>query len=93
MSNEPFAEGRCLCGAVSYTIDAKPVRMAQCHCKDCQRASGTGHMSLAFFEKRDVVIRGQLPATPPLLTAETSTPHFARRVAVACMGKIQGGPV
>src|SRR5665647_1167670 len=36
----------------------------------------------------------RLPATPPLLPAGTSTPDiFARRVAVAFMGKIQGGPV
>jgi hypothetical protein len=58
MANETFAQGHCLCGAVSYTIGAKPIRMAQCHCKDCQRASGTGHMSLAFFKKEDVAIRG-----------------------------------
>ena len=25
MSNEPFAKGHCLCGAVSYTINAKPI--------------------------------------------------------------------
>ena len=58
MPSEPFAQGRCLCGAVSYTINAKPIRMAQCHCKDCQRASGTGHMSLAFFKADDVTLRG-----------------------------------
>ena len=27
-------------------------RTGQCHCKDCQRASGTGHMSLARFRQR-----------------------------------------
>lgn len=58
MSDQPFATGRCLCGAVSYTIDTPPARMAQCHCKDCQRASGTGHMSLAFFPESDVHIDG-----------------------------------
>jgi hypothetical protein len=64
MSNEPFAKGRCLCGAVSYTINAKPIRMAQCHCKDCQRASGTGHMSLVFFKKGDVAILGKTASYP-----------------------------
>jgi len=33
--------------------------MGQCHCKDCQRASGTGHMSLARFKKDDIIINGQ----------------------------------
>ncbi len=50
--------GKCLCGAVSYSTDAEPLRMAQCHCKACQRASGTGHMSLAFFKEEQVSING-----------------------------------
>jgi hypothetical protein len=54
MTDDPFAKGHCVCGAVSYTIYSKPIRMAQCHCKDCQRASGTGHTSLAFFKQDDV---------------------------------------
>jgi hypothetical protein len=32
--------GRCLCGAVSYTVDAEPVVQAVCHCTDCQRQTG-----------------------------------------------------
>ncbi|MGB1110685.1 MAG: GFA family protein [Gammaproteobacteria bacterium] len=60
MSDSPFASGHCLCGAVSYTIKSEPVRMAQCHCVDCQRASGGGHMSLAFFKEEDMEISGEL---------------------------------
>jgi hypothetical protein len=93
MFDQPFANGHCLCGAVSYTIHGKPIRMAQCHCKDCQRASGTGHMSLAFFKKDDVAIVGALRAIPQLPTARTSTHGiFARHAVVACMGKIQRVP-
>src|SRR5262245_11032370 len=51
--------GRCLCGAVTYSINGQPLGMGQCHCKDCQRASGTGHLSLARFKKDDVTIKGQ----------------------------------
>ncbi|HET8535571.1 MAG TPA: GFA family protein, partial [Solirubrobacteraceae bacterium] len=32
--------GRCLCGAVSYTVDAEPAVQAVCHCTDCQRQTG-----------------------------------------------------
>jgi hypothetical protein len=59
MSDKPFATGHCLCGAVHYTITGEPIRTGQCHCKDCQRASGTGHMSLAFFKESDLHISGQ----------------------------------
>ena len=54
MSGKPFATGRCQCGAISFTISTPPVGMGQCHCKDCQRASGTGHMSLARVKREDV---------------------------------------
>lgn len=33
--------------------------MGQCHCKDCQRATGTGHISNARFRLEDVSITGE----------------------------------
>ena len=87
MPSEPFARGQCLCGAVKYTIRAEPIRMAQCHCKDCQRASGTGHMSLAFFKKDDVVLNGTTASYPS--TAESgniNTRHFCPK----CGGRVYG---
>jgi hypothetical protein len=59
MTQEFLAKGRCLCGAVQVTARAAPVRMAQCHCRDCQRASGTGHTSNALFKETDVEISGE----------------------------------
>ena len=56
MSN---ATGQYLCGAVKYSIEGEPLRMAQCHCKDCQRASGTGHMSLALVKEDQISIDGK----------------------------------
>lgn len=35
----PFAGG-CACGAIRYECRAEPIRMLQCHCRDCQRSSG-----------------------------------------------------
>jgi hypothetical protein len=32
--------GRCLCGSVTYSVDAEPVVQAVCHCTDCQRQTG-----------------------------------------------------
>ena len=32
--------GRCLCGAVTYSVDADPVVQVACHCTDCQRQTG-----------------------------------------------------
>lgn len=52
-------EGSCLCGNVAYSISGDPLRMGQCHCKGCQKASGTGHMSLAFFKQEQIEINGE----------------------------------
>jgi hypothetical protein len=56
---DKFGNGRCQCGAVSFTLAAPPIAMGQCHCKDCQRATGTGHISVARFNRSDVTIEGQ----------------------------------
>jgi len=59
MTQEFLAKGRCLCGAVQVTVRAAPMRMAQCHCRDCQRISGTGHTTNALFKEADVEISGE----------------------------------
>lgn len=33
-------QGGCYCKAVRYEIDADPVLIAQCHCRECQYISG-----------------------------------------------------
>jgi hypothetical protein len=59
MTDPPFAKGSCCCGAVRLTVNAKPRMMVQCHCLDCQKATGTGHTSNAYFAEKDVSIEGE----------------------------------
>jgi len=59
MNDSILTTGQCLCGAVKYKITAEPMRMAACHCKGCQRSSGTGHMALAFFKDSEITIEGE----------------------------------
>ena len=37
--------GHCLCGAVRYRSSGPAVFMGNCYCLDCQRESGTGHIT------------------------------------------------
>ena len=34
--------GGCLCGAIRYTLNASVTGLRACHCKNCQKHSGTG---------------------------------------------------
>lgn len=50
--------GGCQCGAIRYEISADPVFAGHCHCRDCQRATGTGHSSLMGFPEQAVKLSG-----------------------------------
>ncbi|MDB5505470.1 MAG: Gfa-like protein [Devosia sp.] len=36
-------EGGCLCGVVRYELTAGPLGVYNCHCKDCQRLTGSAY--------------------------------------------------
>ena len=50
--------GGCLCGAVRYEIGADPMFAAHCHCRDCQKATGTGHVSVIGAPKAAFKLTG-----------------------------------
>lgn len=52
--------GRCLCGQVSYRIDAAPLYAGHCFCTECRRVSGAGHMTLFGVAKAALHIEGEL---------------------------------
>jgi hypothetical protein len=37
--------GGCLCGAVQYESSGEPLFSLQCHCRDCQKSSGTAYIA------------------------------------------------
>ncbi len=40
----PFSGG-CACGAIRYECTAEPLYMGNCHCRDCQRATGSAYFA------------------------------------------------
>lgn len=52
--------GKCLCGAVTYEVEGSPIVVAQCHCDECRRLSGTGHTIGAMFSTELVSLSGTL---------------------------------
>ncbi|WP_373413611.1 GFA family protein [Ensifer aridi] len=55
-------KGGCLCGAVRYEAKRAPLYSGFCHCRDCQRATGTGHCCYMMFSRADVDVTGELRA-------------------------------
>ena len=53
-------KGGCACGAVRYEISADPVVSVQCQCRDCQRATGSGHVNAMAFPEDAVRLTGEL---------------------------------
>ena len=49
-------EGGCLCGFVRYRVIGKPTWSGACHCKQCQRLTGTAFTMSAFFPASQVKI-------------------------------------
>lgn len=85
MGQEVNATGGCLCGAVRFKVSGAPIRMAQCHCLDCQRASGTGHMSNAIFNATDVEVTG---TTASYASASDSGNTLTRHFCPTCGARL-----
>ena len=53
-------EGGCVCGAIRYAVSADPAHVTICHCKFCQRATGSAYMVEPIFELVDLrIIQGE----------------------------------
>lgn len=53
-------QGGCACGSVRYSIGAKPRFSYLCQCRDCQRATGSGHAALMMFDAAGVSLSGAM---------------------------------
>lgn len=52
--------GSCLCGSVQVTLSADPVAVGICHCRDCQKQTGTSFSMVALVPLSSVEVTGQL---------------------------------
>jgi len=53
-------KGGCLCGAVRYAVEADPTSASVCHCRDCQKFTGSAFAALVRVPKEALIIEGTL---------------------------------
>jgi hypothetical protein len=60
--------GRCACGAVRYRMTSRPLIVHCCHCRECQRQTGTAFALNALIETNRVVLESGATETTPVPT-------------------------
>jgi len=53
-------EGGCLCGSVRYSLTAPPHYVYFCHCRDCQRESGSPFVTDMNVDRASLRITGPM---------------------------------
>ena len=54
-------EGGCLCGSTRYSVKTQPMRVTICHCRFCQRATGSAFLVEPIFGKSDLTLTAGEP--------------------------------
>ena len=54
----PEMTGGCLCGQVRYSANAEPMFAGVCHCKDCQKETGTAFNTVVAVPQAALSIQG-----------------------------------
>ena len=73
-------EGGCACGTVRYRLTALPLIVHCCHCRDCQRQTGSAFIVNLWIERRFVEV-GDPRLRSDTVIAGSGKPHEIVRCA------------
>jgi hypothetical protein len=71
-------EGGCACGAVRYRLGDAPMFVHCCHCRDCQRQTGSAFVINALIETGRVALLSGQPQ-PVRMPTDSGRPHHIFR--------------
>jgi hypothetical protein len=75
-------EGGCACRAVRYQLTSAPMFVHCCHCRDCQRQTGSAFVINALIETDRIRLHsGDL--RPDAMPTDSGRPHYVHRCS-AC---------
>ncbi len=81
--------GGCACGAIRYECNAESITMFNCHCRDCQRASGSAFSAVVYVPAKAVKITKGSPRY--YQTSSQSGGHNKRGFCADCGSRLFGG--
>jgi len=85
--------GGCLCGAVRYEARGEPLFAVYCHCRDCQRASGSGHVPVMGVPKELFTASGATTSyTAAAMNGRKSVRHFCPTCGSLLFGTSDAAP-
>src|SRR5712675_992820 len=71
-------EGGCACGAVRYGLTSLPMFVHCCHCRDCQRQTGSAFVINALIETDRITLRSG-SVRPIAMPTDSGSPHHIHR--------------
>jgi hypothetical protein len=71
-------EGGCACGAVRYRLESAPMFVHCCHCRDCQRQTGSAFVLNALIETDRITLLCGAPE-PVTVPTDSRRPHDIHR--------------
>ncbi len=70
--------GGCACGAVRYSLTTAPMFVHCCHCRDCQRQTGSAFVINALIETDRIEVAHGRPE-PVSVPTDSGRPHDIHR--------------
>ena len=67
-------QGGCACGAVRYSLQSGPMFVHGCHCRDCQRQTGSAFVLKALIETDRLALLADEPVAVAVPT-DSGQPH------------------
>lgn len=86
--------GQCSCGAIRYRLNREPVYVQACHCRDCQRITGSAFVINMWIEESEVALLSGCPSSFAL-KGGSGRPHevfFCPDCATYVWSRYHGAP-
>ena len=92
--------GGCSCGAVRYEASGEPLIQGNCHCRHCQKSTGSAYSAMLFFpipavqvegEARSFDGAGESGTTTVVFCPKCGTQLLTRPVTMAGMVGVRAG--